>query len=173
MVNLLFISIIYSASGANCYGISLGGGGAFGAYQAGSFAGLINNLPSNQVLYDVISGISVGSLNGGAISQFPIGQEKPASDFVLNIYQTFNGSQTVYKDWPGGLLDGLFFHSGIYDTSPEYTFINNNFHSPPQRKITLGSTNIELGEFQVFNESLSFADLKHAAMCSSAISFFF
>jgi NTE family protein len=61
---------------------SLRGGGDKGAYQAGVIKGLIDNLPSNKTDYDLVTGISVGSINAAAFSVFEIGKEKEAADFL-------------------------------------------------------------------------------------------
>ena len=39
----------------------MSGGGSKGAYEAGAFEGLVTLLPSNEVEYDIVTGVSVGS----------------------------------------------------------------------------------------------------------------
>jgi len=49
-----------------------------GAYQAGALAGLIQNLPSDQVGYDTVSGIASGAVNAAILSNFAKGSEQDA-----------------------------------------------------------------------------------------------
>ncbi len=65
-----------------CRILVLEGGGDRGAYHAGAFHELVNNLPSEEVAYDIVTGISVGALNGLALSFFEKGDEKNASKFL-------------------------------------------------------------------------------------------
>lgn len=44
-------------------------------------------LDSSDLSYDVVTGVSVGALNAGAISLFPIGEEKEMSDWLLNLWE--------------------------------------------------------------------------------------
>lgn len=51
----------------------LEGGGDRGIYHAGAFDQLVELLPAGEVAYDMITGISVGSLNALALSFFEKG----------------------------------------------------------------------------------------------------
>ena len=59
-----------------CRALALEGGGDAGSWQAGAIAGLVENLPANEVQYDVISGVSVGSINGLYVATYEKGDEK-------------------------------------------------------------------------------------------------
>ena len=50
--------------------------------------------------YDVISGISVGSINAGGISLFPKGREKEATENLKEIWMNMTDS-SIWKYWPG------------------------------------------------------------------------
>lgn len=59
------LSLILSLSLAEaqkCRALVIEGGGDLGAYEAGILKGLIYNLPNEEVQWDVLSGISVGSI---------------------------------------------------------------------------------------------------------------
>lgn len=51
-------------------GLYLAGGGARGAYQAGFIKGLYHILNTNEVPFQTISAVSVGSLNGAILAQY-------------------------------------------------------------------------------------------------------
>ena len=53
--------------------MALSGGGAKGPFQIGALWHMVRNLDKEEVQYDVVSGISVGAINGAGISLFPKG----------------------------------------------------------------------------------------------------
>lgn len=61
-------------------------GGVKGAYEIGALKALIDNLPAKDVAYDVVSGVSVGSINSAGMSIFKKGDEKNAIDFLCRDY---------------------------------------------------------------------------------------
>ena len=173
-MSLFFIVCSVSlASAINCYSLTQGGGGSYGSYEAGAFTGLVNNLPAAEVSYYAVVGISAGSLNSIAISQFPQGSELAASAFINNTWLTLNGSESIFVEWGGGLVDGLLFHSGLYNTAPESKLLKKMITQPIQRKITMGTTNMSKGIYDRYNETIGLTDSIEAAMCSSAIPFLF
>jgi len=107
-----------------CYILALEGGGDKGSYQACAISGLINNLESNLTQYDVVTGISVGSVNGVLFSTFEIGAEKNNSEFLLDVWRSLNKS-SVYQNWMFGPLEGLLYKTGIYDTFHFTVFCKN------------------------------------------------
>lgn len=173
MSMLLIVSQIAVVLSTNCYSITQGGGGSYGAYEAGVFSGLVNNLPAAEVNYYAVVGISAGSLNSMGIAQYPQGSEIAAADFLITTYLSLNGSSSIFKEFPGGVVDGLLFHSGIYDTSPEKNLIQTKLSGPTQRKITMGTTNMDTGLYDRYNETIGLQGLVEATMCSSAIPMLF
>ena len=89
-----------------CHVLALEGGGDKGAYQGGVIKGLIDNLPSNKTRYDVVTGISVGSINAAAFSVFKKGDEKEAADFILDTWRSIKSRKTVYVNYWLGPLYG-------------------------------------------------------------------
>ncbi len=74
---LLLISFIwFVVPRRRCRILVLEGGGDRGAFHAGAFDSLVKNLPESEVAYDVITGISVGSINALFLSFFAKGDEK-------------------------------------------------------------------------------------------------
>lgn len=170
---LLFISSIISAlAGPTCRSISLEGGGSHGAYEAGVVWALVNLTSAPSTQWNIISGISAGALNTAAMIQYPIGQESQMSEFLVNLWTSVNGSDEFYVNWKGGLIDGLLFHSGIYDYSPINSFLRKNLPNGVQRNFTVGSTNLDTGLFSTFNESLGPAYID-AIISSASPPFFF
>jgi predicted patatin/cPLA2 family phospholipase len=165
----IFISTVYFAYSVTCNALAFGGGGALGSHSAGAFSAFANLLPPSEVNYTVITGISAGSLNSVAVTQYPSGSEIDASNYLLSLWHTVNGSQSIYEEWTGGLVAGLLFHSGLYSTEPLYSILKKYITKPAQRRLSMGTVEINSGRFQNYNETLPTSGIQTAAMCSSAI----
>jgi predicted acylesterase/phospholipase RssA len=172
-VSLVVVFGLISTSAAVCNAAAFGGGGALGAHSAGAFQAFAELLPMNVVNYSAVGGISVGSLNSLGISQYPPGEEKNASDYINTIWRSLNGNKAVYEEWPGGLVAGILFHSGLYNTQPEYDLLKKWVLKNPVRKLSQGTVEINSGEYKIYNDSLNYQTLWETTMCSSAIPVFF
>ena len=137
-----------------------------------SFAHLSNESAS-QYQYDVVSGVSAGSISNGLFSIFPKGQEKEMTEFGANIVENFNSS-IVFKNWPdGGVLAGLTTKSGIFDDTPLWSFLNETvkrvnatkFH----RKLVVSSASVLTGTYHAFNESVGLENLGTIIKASASI----
>jgi len=178
----VFLASLYTVNGQkSCKALVLEGGGDLGAYEAGVLSGFIHNAQNpSDFAYDVITGISIGSINGMAIAQYPIGQEAEAFDFLVNGWKTAS-QRKVFKSWPGGLLEGLFFKPSLFNNDPEIDFLNDWIKTTPnKRRITVVTTDFSTGEKVTFSEkdwpTDSDADRQlavHAALYSSAVPIFF
>jgi len=62
-----------------CLALACAGGGAKGGFQDGALWQMVRNLPADDVKYEVLSGVSVGSINLSGFSMFEIGDEMAAS----------------------------------------------------------------------------------------------
>ena len=62
-----------------CTALVLSGGGSNGAWEVGVLWGLLNYGNPNDFKYDVVSGISAGSINTLALAGWDIGKEKEAA----------------------------------------------------------------------------------------------
>lgn len=66
-----------------CYALCLAGGGTRGAYEAGVIYGMLHaDNDTSKYAYDVLTGVSAGSINTGALSLFEIGDETRAFDVI-------------------------------------------------------------------------------------------
>jgi predicted acylesterase/phospholipase RssA len=78
---------------------------------------LVDSLPADEAKWDVITGISVGSINAMGISQFAQGDEKNMANWLIDLWYKI-GKEDVYKPYIGGILTGLLYERGIYNTAP-------------------------------------------------------
>lgn len=81
----------------------LSGGANKGAYEAGVIHGLAHLLKEEDVHWDVISGVSAGSLNGGGIATWPIEQPKEMSEWLVGMWMNMT-NERIYKKWPLGFV---------------------------------------------------------------------
>jgi predicted patatin/cPLA2 family phospholipase len=147
----------------------MSGGGSHGAYEAGAIQGLVSSLQLSEVSYDVVSGISAGSINSLGFSQFPKGQEVEAANYLNRLWLSINGSETIMKNWPGGVIQGITLESGLYDTTPLRNFLTANVVKNLTRTTIIGVTNLNTGKYNTFTNRNSIPDWITTTMASSAI----
>jgi predicted acylesterase/phospholipase RssA len=167
-----FLFLLHAAAAApTCRILALGGGGDRGAFEAGAISGLVDCLPAGDAQWDVVTGISAGSINAAAVAQFPIGQEPALAEFVTSSWSALSRPD-VWREWPdGGVIAGWGRHSGLLDSSPERDLlerlVNATAVRSSGRRLLIGSTRLNDGELVIFNET--FSDIHTAVMASSAI----
>jgi len=178
LITIFLINILYilsKKSSGKCRILSLEGGGDRGAYQAGAFKAFVDKLPAEEIQYDVYSGISVGSLNSAELSFFKKGEEKNASDLLLESWRNLTSYKDVYRNYNFlGILYSFFYEKGLYDTSPLKALLSKLLENHEiQRNITIGMTNLNTGKYEVFNNhinsNMSKQDELLAILSSSAI----
>merc|ERR1712086_476938 len=74
----------------SCLALALSGGGAKGSYEAGALYGLVNAGKDKSFAYDVVTGVSAGAINTGAISLFAPGDEKALVQFLSDTWAGIN-----------------------------------------------------------------------------------
>ncbi len=57
-------------------------GGVKAAYEVGALKALIEQLPAQEVAYDIVSGVSMGAMNSALMSLFKKGDEKAALEYM-------------------------------------------------------------------------------------------
>ncbi|OMJ88909.1 hypothetical protein SteCoe_9010 [Stentor coeruleus] len=152
IILLFAISGAYALNG-NCRVLAIGGGTERGAYEAGAIYGLINNLPAGQAEYDVVTGVGIGAINAMIVASYPQGQESQAAAKLQSFWTSFTAG-TLYSDWIGGLVTGLLYESGLFDTSPMKKTIKGL--SPATkfpRWIGVGCTDLISGNYVFFNST--------------------
>ena len=79
------VSIVEAQSSDTCTALVMSGGGAFGAWEAGVLWGMYyTDEDKSKFQYDVVSGVSAGSINGAAVATFAPGDE-------VNMLNTLTG----------------------------------------------------------------------------------
>lgn len=129
---------------------------------------MYESLPAGSLEYDVISGISVGAINALGISQYPIGTEGLMVDLLIEFWRAVT-SKAIYKNYPGGIAQGLLLEKGIFDSSPERETLTSKTTTAPLRKISIGVTNLRTGALDRYNETSSLSEVIEYVMASSAV----
>ena len=162
----------YTADAKKCLALALSGGGDKGAYEAAVFAGLVNNLPVEEASYDVITGVSAGSLNTLGLSGFAPEDVEGARDFILALWNSIP-MYNAYGQWPGGIIQGLFFKKGIFDLSPGIEWVTEQFGDRTvKRKVSFATTDANSADYVVWDYNTSDTqptDLIETAFASSSI----
>jgi len=72
-----------AAAKDQCYALALSGGGSKGAYEAGVLHGMYHSAQDkSKYQYDVVTGVSAGAINTGAISLFAPGDEENMLEYL-------------------------------------------------------------------------------------------
>jgi predicted acylesterase/phospholipase RssA len=170
---LMGASLVSAGSDGKCRALVFSGGGDMGSYEVGVLNSFAQYLPPEEVAYDIIAGTSAGSINVLGLSLYPMGQEKEAAAFMTELWSTLNQSQ-VYKNWPLGIVQGLFQEFGLYDTTPLYLKLTSiaKGTNGPARDFSIATTNAMLAVPERWNQTLNIPQTIQAVMASSAFPVF-
>jgi predicted acylesterase/phospholipase RssA len=175
-LNILLLATFVSAGTKKCRALVLSGGGDRGSYEAAVFIEFVNLLPLEEVSYDVITGVSAGSMNACGLGVFAPEEAVEASEFVFGLWNSIRSSD-VFKMWPGGIVEGIMEKSGILDTQPLIEFTNTQVAGKRvKRKITFALADAGNGGYYTrdFNTSEDLpSDYTKYAIGSSSIPFAF
>lgn len=80
-------------SADHCNALVLSGGGANGAWEAGVIWGLLHYGNPDDFKWDVVSGVSAGSINSAGLIGFEVGDEVRASEFLSYIWSNISNDQ--------------------------------------------------------------------------------
>lgn len=127
--------------------IVLSGGGVKGAYQVG----VLTRWMIDQGLdYEILCGVSVGALNTGFISQYPLGDGKRACQNLRDIWAQVNNDR-IRKPWRVfGKLASLWKPS-IFNSQPLIDWIMSGISAEAVKKsgrtVRIGAVAWDTGEF--------------------------
>ena len=155
-----------------CRALVLSGGGSNGAWEAGVIYGLSNYGDPNDFAYDVITGVSAGSLNSSILSAYEPGDERAFAQYASEQYRSL-GTQDVWKDWAiGGKVEGLTLRSGVVNNAPLSKTLKNLLEpfDSFKRRVTISATNVNEGIYTEFDQTnITFDQVADAAVASASI----
>lgn len=124
------------------------------------------------VRYDILSGISVGSLNCGFLSMFPCGKEKEALEELLSIWTGLRGTKDIHVPWYKGVLWvlPLLWKTSLRNSSPLEKLVRRRLDVSASRssgrELRVGAVSLTTGQYRVFDQNYS--DLPSAILASSS-----
>ena len=93
--------------------------------------------------------MSGGGVNAAILGSYPVGQELEAAARMVTFWQ--NSSNTdLYKDWPGGIAQGLALEPGLYNNKPLSKWLPTELADigPMQRYVDVGITDVLTGAYK-------------------------
>jgi len=125
---LLTGSLTTVEAAGKCRALAFSSGDESAAYQAGVLKGITSSpkLTAEDWAYDAVSGIQGGALNAVLLSEFGKGQESQAADKMQAFWRDATNAK-LYKNWLGGVAQGLLFEGGLYNSAPMMDFLKKEF----------------------------------------------
>ena len=164
---------VQAGSDGKCRALALAGGGDKGSYQAAVLKTLIYNLPPIETQYDVVTGVSAGTLNGAAIAAFKPGQEKEYVEFSMNLWKSVKASD-IFKYWTGGIATGILgLAPSLLNNDPLRQLLTKVLDGKTvERKFSVGTCDANTAEYVVYTYEPTPtrpADLIETLIASAAI----
>ena len=167
---LLAIASVEAAD--TCRALALSGGGSNGAWETGVLWGFVHYGNPADFTYDVVTGVSAGSINTSALAGWTPGTEVEASEWLSDLWKNLT-TPDVWKEWPWGLTEGLLTERGIVDNSPLLAYLDQHIHekfSDYGRKVSISAANVNTGEYTTFDQTnTDFSVIQNAAVSSASI----
>ena len=151
-----------------CKALVLSGGAVNGAWEAGVLWGLTHYGDETDYRYDVVTGVSAGAINGAALSFWPVGQEKDATEYISDVWKNLT-NDSIYESGPAHWISA-FWTTSVYDTEPGKKFLKEIFDSfgSFKRKFSISAVDVNNGEIYTATESTVPFDEFHIAVLGSA-----
>ncbi len=148
----------------------LSGGGSRGAYQAGV---IFHLLAERGVEYDVITGTSVGALNGAFLAMYGHGEGKRAAEDLKALWWAIS-DRKVWRHWGARRLAALWRPS-VYRTSPLQTLVREVLDTDRLKAsgklLRIGAVSLTTGKRRVWTERDP--HIREAVLASSSFPVFF
>ena len=118
----------------------------------------------------MLSGISAGAVNAAGYATFDRTDNARATQFMVDFWREINSS-IILQTWNTGVFAGLYKEPSLVNNSIFINYVNEKIVSRVstlKRKISVGSVDLNKGEFVRFDESTPFIDFIFKAARSSA-----
>lgn len=98
--------------------------------------------------YTAVSGVAASATNAVLYASFDKGQEADAAERLVKFWDDASNSK-LYQDWWGGVVNGLFWKGGLYDSAPLKTFLEGEITdiNSLKRTVNIGITDALTGKF--------------------------
>jgi len=162
----------FSLRKRKCKLLAFEGGGTKGAFQAGAFKAMVELLDPKEVQYDVIAGVSVGSVNGMLLAATAIGKEKEAAEKLSKLWATIEFKDVVaeYSYW--NIIRGFFDKRSFLDNTPFLKYITAQLQylgNQIYRKYTIGAVDAYTAKTVIIDETVGVKEIPISVLASAAI----
>lgn len=114
--------------------LAMEGGGDKGAYEVGALKAFVELLPSEEIQYDVVTGISVGAINAASFALHKKGDEAKCVNWMNELWLNMT-SANIYSNWNFGMLEGVAFQEGLYNNAVGEKYLSGIFNENfPEKK---------------------------------------
>jgi predicted patatin/cPLA2 family phospholipase len=139
-----------------CRAVAFSSGDQTAAYQAGVLKAMAQASPDT-TQYKAISGISGGAVSAGILASYAAGQEVEAADRIIKFWTDASNSD-LYKDWLGGVTEGLLIKGGLYNNKNLNNFLEQELADigAMQRYVNVGLADVLTGEWTDFDLTTDF-----------------
>ena len=103
--------------------------------------------------WDVVTGISGGAINTGALSMWGPEEGLEMSEWLSHKWEYLH-TKDIYQEWPGGLVAGLLEKPSIFDNTPMYEFLASTFDTFPdgvKRDSIVGTVDFNKAKYLTWN----------------------
>jgi len=136
-----------------CRVLVLSGGGSNGAWEMGALWGFLHYGNPEDFTWDVVTGISAGSINAISAMGWEIGDELAMTEWGSDLWLNLT-TPDIYRMWPDGIRDALNNQRGLFDNTPLREYLNNllaTFDGEFKRRISIGTVDANTGDYWLFN----------------------
>lgn len=164
MILLVFTLVVFTVGTNGCNILSLSGGGAHGAFQAG----VLKKLHQQGKKWNIITGISVGSINGIGLGLFNVSNQEMGIELLETIWTNITTSDVYSWNWNPIGDQSLLNNSPLNKT---LMAIIQRYGGRAKRNLLIGAVNLNTGLLRLFDQSefSSSSRTSQIVMASSSI----
>jgi predicted acylesterase/phospholipase RssA len=137
-----------------CYALALSSGDQNSMYQAGVLKGFAATMEAGTMSYQAVSGVAGGAVNTAILANYPAGEEEAAADRMKTFWDN-SANTKLYKDWLGGLAEGLLLKGGLWNDAGVLDFLKTEMAdiTVSNRWIDVGLTDVLKGTYEDYSSA--------------------
>ena len=168
---ILATAVVAGKKDNKCHALAMSGGANNGAWEIGVMWGLAHYGEPEDYEWDVVSGVSAGSINAMYMSVWAPEDVVKMTEALSDVMARTLTHET-WKNWKLGPLWGFWMKAGLLDDEPMFSYFQyllEDFDSF-KRRFTIGTVDIASGEYVTFDQTnILKEDLANASKSSSSI----
>lgn len=160
-----------ASTDGKCRALVLSGGSNNGAWETGVIYGLVHNGDPADFAWDVVTGISTGSINSGPIATWATGTEVEMSEWLSDQWAMIS-NKDVWIPRDGGPVDWFTNEPSLLNDDPALALLRElvSYKNEIARRFTVGAVDVNTGDFIAMNQDNTVVeDLAQAALSSGSI----